>query len=435
MFINNPVKTENNKPTIFLDFRTTDYSRFDRELTKLVVQLCELDNVFIFRNFTIPFEGVDEDKQIYYVENANNFNDCVKEVENHKKLYNKDVLIITTNNVNIRNWIWEEKYDTVYVDINDKSGSFSTESMPDQIWNMKDFEEFIKCMQYNQNYHKYYFGERIGIQLEGNTYSGSTILKDFLDIPGKKVKADVIVSGRYFKAKDNRSYIHPLSKLILDFKRGDEKAIDLVKIFYKQLINGYLKQSFSSEHGVVDQVCAVPPKPNEKSRFECINEQDGLALKVECNLLSVLKTYISPKKIFGFKEKHMEIEGKIGCEGTVGKHVILIDDVYTSGATTSECAKVLYEHGAEKVTIMPLGFTQGYDFYKQVPKPKLTNKSNNEYILKFDENSKVYWGSKSFYDQTYKDYEEGVLEYLKGKVNNNDDKVSVVEITEDDLPF
>jgi len=42
-------------------------------------------------------------------------------------------------------------------------------------------------------------------------------------------------------------------------------------------------------------------------------------------------------------------EGKIK-----GKKVVLVDDVFTTGTTVSECARVLKKAGAEKVDVMTL---------------------------------------------------------------------------------
>lgn len=40
-----------------------------------------------------------------------------------------------------------------------------------------------------------------------------------------------------------------------------------------------------------------------------------------------------------------------------GKHVLLVDDITTTGATLNECGRVLVEAGAEKISVFTLGFT------------------------------------------------------------------------------
>ena len=41
-------------------------------------------------------------------------------------------------------------------------------------------------------------------------------------------------------------------------------------------------------------------------------------------------------------------------ERLLGKHLLLVDDVYTSGATVEECARTLYQGGARAVDVFTL---------------------------------------------------------------------------------
>jgi ComF family protein len=44
----------------------------------------------------------------------------------------------------------------------------------------------------------------------------------------------------------------------------------------------------------------------------------------------------------------------VGKEGLEGKTILLVDDVYTTGATVNECSKVLLAGGAERVDVLTL---------------------------------------------------------------------------------
>ena len=60
-----------------------------------------------------------------------------------------------------------------------------------------------------------------------------------------------------------------------------------------------------------------------------------------------------------FKERKANIAGafKVKSKEFVGKNVLLIDDVYTSGATLKEASKVLKRAGANKIYVLTLAHT------------------------------------------------------------------------------
>lgn len=58
------------------------------------------------------------------------------------------------------------------------------------------------------------------------------------------------------------------------------------------------------------------------------------------------------------KERKINVKGAFEVQGNVrGRSILLIDDVYTTGATVSECSKVLRKSGAKEVCVLTLART------------------------------------------------------------------------------
>ncbi len=59
-----------------------------------------------------------------------------------------------------------------------------------------------------------------------------------------------------------------------------------------------------------------------------------------------------PQAELPHKERHRNVRGAFECRADfTGRHLLLIDDVMTSGATVNECARILKRHGAATVTV------------------------------------------------------------------------------------
>ena len=66
-----------------------------------------------------------------------------------------------------------------------------------------------------------------------------------------------------------------------------------------------------------------------------------------------------PQKGMSRKERRENVKGAFAVNGRYltalpGKTVLLVDDVYTSGATLNECARTLKKHGAAKVFVLTI---------------------------------------------------------------------------------
>jgi ComF family protein len=71
----------------------------------------------------------------------------------------------------------------------------------------------------------------------------------------------------------------------------------------------------------------------------------------------VRKRWTDPQTGLGRKERLQNIKNAFGVSDSSkvkGKKILLVDDVYTTGATVNECAKVLLRSGAARVDVLTL---------------------------------------------------------------------------------
>jgi ComF family protein len=154
-------------------------------------------------------------------------------------------------------------------------------------------------------------------------------------------------------------------ELIHRFKYG--KKIPLGKSLGQRLgetINDdsvFLKSDFKTQNS-----CFLIPVPLHKSRYRerGFNQSEIVADGIsKITGLSVLKNVLKRKKNTKDqtnlsreqREENVRDAFVVSCpEMTKGKNVILVDDVITTGATLSECARMLKQAGAEKVLGMTI---------------------------------------------------------------------------------
>jgi ComF family protein len=81
-------------------------------------------------------------------------------------------------------------------------------------------------------------------------------------------------------------------------------------------------------------------------------------IKVSAEILIKLK-HTTPQTMLSYKQRQKNVRGVFACRvnKAAGKKVLLIDDVYTSGSTVDECARVLKKNGSVKVDVLTLART------------------------------------------------------------------------------
>lgn len=158
----------------------------------------------------------------------------------------------------------------------------------------------------------------------------------------------------YDRAVSAGLYEHALSASVLNLKREPFIAKKLKKIFISRFENA----------GFQDAEIIIPVPLSAKRRLERgFNQAEVLAeiLIKNTDLIldkqSLIRKIHTPARRAGMDKKGRELTVKNAFEVRrknliEDKNILLIDDVFTSGATVSACAKELKKKGASKVYVL-----------------------------------------------------------------------------------
>lgn len=146
-------------------------------------------------------------------------------------------------------------------------------------------------------------------------------------------------------------------KLIHQFKY-DPQIKELAKTLTSIIITHFNLLEKSLKFGK-DFILAPVPLTNKKKRRRGFNQSEELCKELnqflEIPLIAdcLLKTKDTPPQIELQKEERLESQKGVflvkNSKNIKGKKILLVDDVYTTGATMEECARVLKMAGAKEV--------------------------------------------------------------------------------------
>lgn len=198
-------------------------------------------------------------------------------------------------------------------------------------------------------------------RLNGRTYIGEARTSGAAFLPhwGSVLRCDdhptVYALGRYFTTSDPRHAASALSTAVLSLKSTDDVA---------QRLGQCVGRAIDLIDWKPDYVVPVPMKPSQqtRNRFEKLLEAaarhshaefdvklDGLQCTRE------IEEYTRKTAL----ERAEAIRGAFRSQYDWNDNaILLIDDVYTTGETTSECMRILTAAGAGEVRVMTLGKTQ-----------------------------------------------------------------------------
>ena len=105
-----------------------------------------------------------------------------------------------------------------------------------------------------------------------------------------------------------------------------------------------------------DAVVPVPAFGRTETRLSELCKKFSLMaeLPFKPDLLRKIRKTEKQRKLSA-EERRINIAGAFEADDSVfGKKVLLVDDIFTTGSTVSECANALYDKGAEKVFIITI---------------------------------------------------------------------------------
>lgn len=144
-----------------------------------------------------------------------------------------------------------------------------------------------------------------------------------------------------------------IRKLILQFKFGDKPYLS--KVFGKIIIKN---KKFCEKMKFYDIILSVPMH-KDKIKARGYNQTELLAIEIANNFdikyekevfIKTLNTRMQSSLTGNERYENIKNAFKVlNREKIKDKKIILIDDIYTTGATLEECAKVLKKAGAKEV--------------------------------------------------------------------------------------
>lgn len=129
--------------------------------------------------------------------------------------------------------------------------------------------------------------------------------------------------------------------------------------FYAEQLAGMIPRCFP---GVRFDAVSPVPISDERKKKRGYNQSaliaEPLAARLGVPFADLLEKTRDNREqhMLGRKERKTNVRGvyRARAEETKGKNILLIDDIVTTGATLSECARTLYEAGAESVACAAL---------------------------------------------------------------------------------
>lgn len=166
-----------------------------------------------------------------------------------------------------------------------------------------------------------------------------------------------IENKKYEKLLYIFKYESLIRKLILKYKFSGQGY--LCNLFSNVIINNKNNQKILKEYDLIIPVPMYEKKRSKRgyNQTELIAEKIATSLNIEYSkcIEKVINTTTQSK--LGGKSRQSNIQHAFFIKNDIeveDKKIILLDDIYTTGATSEECSRILKNSGAKEVLILVL---------------------------------------------------------------------------------
>ncbi|GGH17452.1 phosphoribosyltransferase family protein [Paenibacillus segetis] len=239
-----------------------------------------------------------------------------------------------------------------------------------------------------------YFSEVKTTIIGDNSFSDSGRIFNF-NLSYDQFNINVISLGRYFGTKHHKHRIHQFSHRLRKSKTDSSQN----ELFWKLIVPIIKRTKY-------DGITRVPPRPSdERDRLGMLLSQLSMYEQINnfSDYLLCLEDFPKQKQQANSEERRINVRGKFrATEDVVGKEILLIDDIFTTGATVGECAKTLMNKGAKSVTILVLAVNQFDSLFPVQRQPLMCpDKCGGILQLRINKNGKgAFFGCSNFFNRT-----------------------------------
>lgn len=233
--------------------------------------------------------------------------------------------------------------------------------------------------------------------------------------------------GRYFGYSHYMNQIHPYSSaILLNKKKG--KAYGIFNNDFLMLYRAAIEKVMINH--TIDAICSVPSRPCTENRFAGI-------LKTLSSMFDLydLTPYFICKSDYPMQKSMSQMEREENIKDVFevtadlkGKHIVIVDDIITTGATMRECIRTLKKQGAEEIIIIALGINQirGSYWSSDVDEVKCPSCGTKMMLLVNSNNKAFFYSCGNRVCKTTLSFEEGIKNLQKlvnrqKKIDDNDD--------------